>query len=187
MAGLCAVMRTCLPSRSEPFRRGGDHSPRRRDLQIQSVTGGRDRPVAQDPRSPPPAPNATQHAPGTAPRDPPHPRNNPNDAPSALTLLPRAPQRHHHTAAPNEQFCAANCGGSLLQSEAHSRQGGRHPAGFRVTVRNKRWSVSARISAVISSPVSGVSAVTAEGVLCAFCGVLDPLSEHCLQIGRAHV
>src|SRR5262249_42863664 len=40
---------------------------------------------------------------------------------------------------------------------------------------------AARRAAVISSPVSGVSAVTAEGVLCAFCGVLDPLSEHCLR------
>src|SRR5215472_8983826 len=37
----------------------------------------------------------------------------------------------------------------------------------------------ARVTAVISSPDLGVVAVAAEGVLCAFCCVLDPLSEHC--------
>ena len=37
----------------------------------------------------------------------------------------------------------------------------------------------ARGAAVISSPDLGVVAVAAEGVLCAFCCVLYPLSEHC--------
>src|SRR5262249_15428591 len=36
-------------------------------------------------------------------------------------------------------------------------------------------------TAVISSPDLGVFAVTAAGVLCAFCCVLDALSEHCLR------
>ena len=38
-----------------------------------------------------------------------------------------------------------------------------------------------QVTAVISSPLSGVSAVTAEGVLCAFCCVLDALPGQCLR------
>src|SRR5271170_6371032 len=39
----------------------------------------------------------------------------------------------------------------------------------------------AHTSAVISSSVSGVSAVTAGDVLCAFCCVVETLPEHCLR------
>src|SRR5262249_33690497 len=42
------------------------------------------------------------------------------------------------------------------------------------------WQQGARRAAVISSPVFRVFAVAAEGVLWAFCCVVEALSEHCL-------
>src|SRR5262249_33429381 len=43
------------------------------------------------------------------------------------------------------------------------------------------WERATPLPAVISTPISGVSAVAAVGVLCAFCCVMDPLPGHCLR------
>jgi len=60
-----------------------------------------------------------------------------------------------------------------------AHQGLRRPASVTESLEK-----NARRAAVISSPDLGVFAVAAEGVLCAFCCVLDPLPEHCLRRRR---
>src|SRR5258708_37357139 len=45
----------------------------------------------------------------------------------------------------------------------------------------KAWLITARRAAVIWSPILGVLAVRAAGVLCAFCWVLDTLPGQCLR------